>query len=140
MGVLRTAWCLVLGLLTLGTAAVAGPVPVTLYAASNDLGDANLGSVDQATGVFTDLGDTPTGSQMPALACNTQNLLFGAEAATAPQGVTAVGGGGRRSVLYQLNPANGASLTNFGVISVSGVANSCLRVSDFDFSPTSGVL
>ena len=140
MGVRRTASLLALGLLTLGTAAVAGPAPVALYGASNDLGDGNFGTVNEATGVFTDLGDTPTGQQMPALACNTQNLMFGAEAVTAPQGVTAVGGGSRCSVLHQLNPANGASLTNFGVISVSGVDNSCVHVSDFDFSPASGVL
>jgi len=81
MSALRPRLVAILGLLSLVAPASAGPPPEisTLFATSNDLGDGNFGTIDQATGDFTDLGDTPTGVQMPALACDDQNQLFGSE-------------------------------------------------------------
>jgi hypothetical protein len=112
---------------------------VVLYAASNDLGDANFGTVDQSTGAFTDLGDTPGGFQMPALACDGIGQLFGSENLD-PEDPLAPVDGSRCGVLYELDPADGSALETFGFILVAGADDTCLRVSDFDFNPATGVL
>ena len=113
---------------------------VDLLGASNDLGTAVFGEINQTTGVFTFRGNTPTGFQMPALSCNAQQSLFGSENRTPTEPMTPVGGGGRCGFLVGLNPANGAVTQSFGFITLAGSPNSCLRISDFDFNPANGVL
>jgi hypothetical protein len=113
---------------------------VILYGASNDLGNGLFGTVNQSTGAFTQLGSTPTGQQIPALACNAQQTLFGAENRTPTSPLTSITGSGRCGFLMQLNAANGSSVQNLGFITLSGSPNTCMRMSDFDFNPANGVL
>ena len=113
---------------------------VDLLGASNDLGKAVFGEINQTTGAFTFRGSTPTGVQMPALSCNAQQSLFGSENRTITAPLAAVGGGARCGFLVGLNPANGAVTQSFGFITLAGSPNSCLRISDFDFNPANGVL
>lgn len=113
---------------------------VELFGASSDLGDGLFGVVNQSTGAFTQRGTTPTGQQMPALACNASQALFGSENRTVTSPMTPVAGGGRCGFLVGLNPTTGAVTQSFGFITLSGAPNSCLRVSDFDFNPANGVL
>jgi hypothetical protein len=119
---------------------LAGGGATTLYGASNDLGNGLFGTVNQSTGVFTQTGATPTGLQMPSLACNAQQTLYGAENRNPVSPMTSVTGSGRCGFLMQVNPANGSSVQNFGFITLNGSPNTCMRMSDFDFNPANGVL
>jgi len=114
--------------------------PVVLFGASSDLGNGLFGTIDQTTGAFSQRGTTPTGQQMPALACNAAQVLFGSENRTVTAPMTAVGGGTRCSFLVRLDQSNGAVTQSFGFITLAGAPNSCLRISDFDFNPANGVL
>src|SRR5688572_7976647 len=80
---------------------------VVLFGASSDIGNGLFGTVDQTTGVFTQRGTTPTGQQMPALACNAEQVLFGSENRTITAPMTAVGGGTRCGFLVGLNQSDG---------------------------------
>ncbi len=112
-----------------------------LFGASNDLGDGLFGTVNQSTGVFTQTGTTPTGQQMPALACNAQQQLFGAEnRTTTPPMLSITGAGGRCSFLVRLNQSTGAVEQSFGFILLNNAPTTCMRMSDFDFNPANGVL
>lgn len=113
---------------------------VELLGASSDLGNGLFGAVDPSTGAFSQRGATPTGQQMPALACNAQQALFGSENRTVTAPLTPVAGGSRCGFLVGLNPADGTVTQSFGFITLNGSPNSCLRVSDFDFNPANGVL
>ena len=113
---------------------------VELFGASSDLGNGLFGAVNPATGAFSQLGTTPTGQQMPALACNAQQALFGSENRTVTAPLTPVAGGSRCGFLVGLNTADGTVTQSFGFITLNGSPNSCLRVSDFDFNPANGVL
>ena len=129
-----------------GLLCLASPQPVsaggavTLFGASNDLGNGLFGTVNQSTGVFTQTGTTPTGQQMPALACNAQQVLFGAENRTPTSPLTSVTGSGRCGFLMQISTANGSAVQSFGFITLNGSPNTCMRMSDFDFNPANGVL
>jgi len=113
---------------------------VELFGASSDLGNGLFGTVNQTTGIFSQRGTTPTGQQMPALACNAEQALFGAENRIVTAPMTAVGGGTRCGFLVRLDQSNGTVTQSFGFIALSGAPNSCLRISDFDFNPANGVL
>jgi hypothetical protein len=111
-----------------------------LLGASSDLGNGLFGVVNQSTGVFTQRGTTPTGQQMPALACNAQQSLFGSENRVPTAPLTPIGGGARCGFLVGMNSSTGAVTQSYGFITQSGSPNSCLRMSDFDFNPANGVL
>ena len=127
------------GLFFVSPPAIRAGEEVFLYGASNDLGNGLFGTVNQSTGAFTQTGTTPTGQQIPALACNAQQTLFGAENRTPTSPLTSVTGSGRCGFLMQLS-TTGSAVQNFGFITLSGSPNTCMRMSDFDFNPANGVL
>ncbi|HSE63638.1 MAG TPA: hypothetical protein VLG15_08525 [Thermoanaerobaculia bacterium] len=141
MRIARLGGACLLGLvcLVVPELASAGGV-VELLGASSDLGNGLFGVVNPSTGAFTQRGTTPTGQQMPALACNASQALFGSENRIVSAPLTPVPGGSRCGFLVGLNPSTGAVTQSFGFITLSGAPNSCLRISDFDFNPANGVL
>jgi len=139
MRIARLGLCLA-GLLCLVFPRTVSAGGATLYGASGDLGDGLFGRIDQTTGVFTQLGATPTGSNMPALACNAAQQLFGAENRSVTPPMAPVTGSGTCGFLVSLDPSDGSVTQSFGFITLAGAPNTCLRISDFDFNPATGVL
>jgi len=138
MRIARLGFCLA-GLLCLVFPRTVSAGGATLYGASGDLGEGLFGRIDQTTGVFTQTGTTPTGNNMPALACNAAQQLFGSENRVPTSPLTAVSGSSC-GFLVSLDPSDGSVNQSFGFITLAGSPNSCLRISDFDFNPASGVL